>query len=68
MTDIPPRLIQLADRLNKAMRQARERRDMPAASSPAQPSCLLIPPLSKTEQDALHAELERWIEAELKRS
>jgi hypothetical protein len=66
MTDIPPRLIELAHRLNEALRQARERCDARAASSPTQPPGLLIPPLSKARQDELHAELEQQIEADLK--
>lgn len=68
MADIPPHLAALAHKLHDALCQARQRRDKHTAASQAQASLLVIPPLSKAQQDELHAELERLIEAELKRS
>ena len=64
MTDIPPRLIELIDQLIEAVRRASAKHDTLAASSPAQPPGLLIPPPSKVEQEKLHTELEHQIETE----
>ena len=68
MTQIPPRLVELADWMNEALGRAHKRRDERAAFLRTQTSGLLIPPISKTKQEELHAELVREIEKDLKRS
>lgn len=65
---IPPRLVELVDWMNEALSRAHKRRDERAAFSRTQAGGLLIPPISKTKQDELHAELVREIEEDLKRS
>lgn len=68
MTDIHPQLIELAHQMNDALGRARKRRDRRMVSSPEPQRGLLIPPMSKAEQDERHAELVRTIEEDLKRS
>lgn len=68
MTQIPPRLVELADWMNEVLGRARKRHDGHAASLRAQAGGLLIAPVSKTKQNELHAELVREIKEDLKRS
>lgn len=67
MTQIPPRLVELADWMNEALGRARERREEREASLQAQLHHLPILPVTKIRQNELHAELVREIEEDLKR-
>lgn len=68
MTQIPPRLVELADWMNEALGRARKKHEAREASLQAQSHHLPILPVTKIRQDELHAELVREIEEDLKRS